>query len=90
MMAGYLAAVFTIYGSLIRVPGRSLSDRFSDAAGTFIFLVLGKFVDIYGPIGYARGFVAIIILSTICAAISYTLKLLLFKRINKELAIFMF
>jgi len=144
VIAGLLAAVFTIYGSLIRVPGGSLSDRYGgeniaaisfgimtvgallltvfssffyallgmmilgtgmgvanaavfelvpkyipDAvggasgwiggiggAGTLIILpVLGKLVDIYGQIGYARGFVVFIVLSAICAAISYGLKI---------------
>lgn len=142
-IAGLLAAIFTIYGSLIRVPGGTFSDRYGgeyiaalsfgtmaigaiiltvsvsflsaflgmmilgtgmgvanaavfelvpkyipDAvggasgwiggiggAGTLIILpILGKFVDIYGQIGYAYGFVIFIILSVICAAISFTLK----------------
>lgn len=143
LIAGIMAAIFTIYGSLIRVPGGSLSDRFGgeniaaisfgimavgatvltlsssiyiaflgmmilgtgmgvanaavfelvpkyipDAvggasgwiggmggAGTLIILpVLGKFVDVYGQIGYARGFIVFVILSTICAGISFALK----------------
>jgi NNP family nitrate/nitrite transporter-like MFS transporter len=148
VIAGLIAAIFTIYGSLIRVPGGSLSDRFGgeniaaisfgimavgalmltvfssflyaflgmmilgtgmgvanaavfelvpkyipDAvggasgwiggiggAGTLIILpVLGKFVDIYGQIGYARGFVVFIVLSAVCAAISYALKIFVAK-----------
>lgn len=146
MSAGLLAAIFTIYGSLIRIPGGKFSDRhggeniamisFSimalggliltlsttfypsflgmmilgtgmgvanaavfelvpkyipDAvggasgwiggiggAGTLIIIpLLGAFVDIYGQIGYARGFIVFVILSTICAAISYALKVFL-------------
>ncbi|MDZ7692024.1 MAG: MFS transporter [Balneolaceae bacterium] len=141
--AGLMAAIFTIYGSLIRVPGGSLSDRFGGenigalsfatmavggavltftssfefaflgmmilgtgmgvanaavfelvpkyvpnavggasgwiggigGAGTLIILpVLGMFVDVYGQIGYARGFIVFIVLSAICAGISYVLK----------------
>ena len=143
MNAGLIAAIFTIYGSLIRVPGGKLSDKFGgekiamisfgimavgalvltissnfyfsfigmiiigtgmgianaavfelvpkyipDAvggasgwiggvggAGTLIIIpILGAFVDIYGQIGYARGFIIIFILSTICAFISFALK----------------
>lgn len=141
--AGLMAALFTIYGSLIRVPGGSFSDRFGGeniamlsfttmavggavltltanfemaflgmmilgtgmgvanaavfelvpkyvpnavggasgwiggigGAGTMIILpILGMFVDVYGQIGYARGFMVFIILSAICAGISYALK----------------
>jgi len=142
-MAGLLAGVFTVYGSLIRIPGGSLSDRFGGeivavasflvmvvgstvlsvtsavlpaiggmmilgtgmgianaavfelvpvyipeavggasgwigglgGAGTLVILpVLGMFVDAYGKIGYARGFVVFAILSIMCALISYGLK----------------
>lgn len=142
-MAGLLAGIFTVYGSLIRIPGGSLSDRFGgevvaivsflvmvagsavltvsssvapavagmmvlatgmgvanaavfemvpvyvpDAvggasgwiggvggAGTLVILpVLGLFVDHYGRIGYARGFVVFAVLSALCAAIAYGLK----------------
>lgn len=144
LMAGLLAAFFTIYGSLIRVPGGSLSDRFGGenvaafsfgimavgatiltlsssifiaflgmmilgtgmgvanaavfelvpkyvpnavggasgwiggmgGAGTLIILpVLGKFADLYGQIGYARGFIVFVILSSVCSGISIALKL---------------
>lgn len=144
LIAGLLAAVFTIYGSLIRVPGGTLSDRFGgenvsafsfgimalgaailtlapsiyiaflgmmilgtgmgvanaavfelvpkyipDAvggasgwiggmggAGTLIILpALGKFVDLYGQMGYARGFIIFVILSVISSGISVALKL---------------
>lgn len=142
-MAGLAAGIFTIYGSLIRIPGGSLSDWYGgenvaiasfgtmalgagvltvatsavpafvgmmilgtgmgvanaavfelvpvyvpDAvggasgwiggiggAGTLVILpVLGTFVDAYGTIGYARGFVLFVLLSTICVGISYFLK----------------
>ena len=142
-MAGLLAGIFTVYGSLIRIPGGSLSDRFGGelvsiigflimvagavvltvstavtpafigmmilgtgmgivnaavfelvpvyipeavggasgwigglgGAGTMIILpVLGMFVDSYGKIGYARGFVVFAGLSLVCALISYGLK----------------
>lgn len=142
-MAGLLAGVFVVYGSLIRIPGGSLSDRFGgenvaavsfavmviggavvtvsgsvapafagtmvlgtgmgianaaifelvpkyvpDAvggasgwiggiggAGTLIVLpLLGVFVDVYGQVGYARGFVLFVVLSTICAATAVALK----------------
>ena len=141
--AGIIAAIFTIYGSLIRVLGGKLSDRFggenmailsfiimaigalvltmstttyaafsgmmvlgtgmgvANAAifelvpkyipnavggasgwiggiggtGTlFIIPVLGIFTDIYGHIGYARGFIVFVALSIVCAGISYALK----------------
>ncbi len=141
--AGLVAAIFTIYGSLIRIPGGKFSDRYGgeniaiisfitmalgafvlsisttfypafigmmilgtgmgvanaavfelvpkyipDAvggasgwiggiggAGTLVIIpLLGIFVDVYGQIGYARGFIVFIILSTICTAISYALK----------------
>lgn len=144
MAAGLAAAIFTIYGSLIRIPGGKLSDRYGgenvamasftimalgglvltlsttfypafagmmilgtgmgvanaavfelvpkyipDAvggasgwiggiggAGTMIIIpLLGTFVDIYGSIGYARGFVVFVVLSTICTGISYGLKI---------------
>lgn len=143
MSAGLIAAVFTIYGSLIRIPGGKWSDRFGgenvaivsfaimgfgalvltfssdfyfsfigmmiigtgmgianaavfelvpkyvpDAvggasgwiggvggAGTLIIIpVLGLFVDSYGQIGYARGFVVLVVLSLLCALISFALK----------------
>lgn len=134
MSAGLIAATFTIYSSLIRIPGGKLSDKFGgenvaiisfgimalgalvltlssdfcssfigmmiigtgmgianaavfelvpkyvpDAvgAGTLIIIpVLGVFVDTYGQIGYARGFIVIVILSTLCALISYALKVI--------------
>lgn len=141
--AGLLAAIFVTYGSLVRIPGGSLSDRFggedvavvsfavmvlgagiatfSEAvipsfvgmmvlgtgmgivnaavfelvpkyvpeavggasgwiggiggAGTLTVLpILGVFVDVYGEIGYARGFAVIAVLSAICVAISIALK----------------
>ena len=141
--AGLVAAIFTIYGSLIRIPGGKLSDRYGgeniaiisfsimalgglvltlsttfyaaftgmmilgtgmgvanaavfelvpkyipDAvggasgwiggiggAGTLIIIpLLGAFVDMYGAIGYARGFIVFVLLSAICAGISYALK----------------
>jgi NNP family nitrate/nitrite transporter-like MFS transporter len=141
--AGLFAGIFVVYGSLIRIPGGSLSDRYGgesiailsfltmalgaviltlvsgsvlafagmmilgtgmgvanaavfelvpvyipDAvggasgwigglggAGTLIILpLLGLFTDLYGPIGYARGFVVFILLSLICTIVSYGLK----------------
>lgn len=141
--AGLIAAVFTIYGSIIRIPGGKLSDRYGgeniaiisfsimalgavvltlstsfypafigmmilgtgmgvanaavfelvpkyipDAVGgasgwiggiggtgTLIIIpLLGIFADVYGQMGYARGFIVFIILSTICAGIAYALK----------------
>lgn len=142
-MAGLFAGTFVVYGSLIRIPGGSLSDRFGgedvaavsftimvlgagivtvsqavipsfvgmmilgtgmgianaavfelvpkyvpDAvggasgwiggiggAGTLIVLpILGVFVDLYGQIGYARGFVVIAGLSAACVAVTIALK----------------
>lgn len=150
--AGLIAAVFTIYGSLIRVPGGKLTDRFGgeimagisfsimaigalvltlsstfypsfigmiitgtgmgvanaavfglvpkyvpDAvggasgwiggvggAGTLIIIpLLGFFVDSYGQIGYARGFIVFVILSIVSAIISFGLKRIL-KRMTKS------
>lgn len=144
--AGLLAAIFTIYGSVIRIPGGKLSDLWGgedvaalsfatmalgalvltwsttfyisfigmmilgtgmgvanaavfelvpkyipDAvggasgwiggiggAGTMIIIpALGFFVDTYGQIGYARGFILFVILSALCAAISYGMKVFL-------------
>jgi NNP family nitrate/nitrite transporter-like MFS transporter len=144
--AGGIAAIFTIYGSLIRIPGGKLSDRYGgeniaiisfsimalgglvltlattiyvaftgmiilgtgmgvanaaifelvpkyvpDAvggasgwiggiggAGTLVIIpLLGAFVDFYGQIGYARGFIIFVIMSAICAAVSYGLKIFL-------------
>lgn len=141
--AGLLAAIFTIYGSLIRIPGGSLSDRFGgEGVGAVSFLVmvagagiltlsssavpafigmmvlgtgmgianaavfelvpvyvpeavggasgwigglggagtlviipaLGGFVDTYGQAGYARGFVLVVALSAVCAAICFGLR----------------
>ncbi|MDG5760616.1 MFS transporter [Natronococcus sp. A-GB1] len=143
-MAGLFAGVFVVYGSLVRIPGGSLSDRFGgenvaavsfavmvigagiatvsqavipafvgmmvlgtgmgvanaavfelvpkyvpDAvggasgwiggiggAGTLLVLpILGVFVDIYGEIGYAWGFIVIVALSSICVGVSVLLKL---------------
>jgi len=143
-MAGLAAGIFTVYGSLIRIPGGSLSDRYGgenvaiasfgimaagaalltvttaplvaflgmmilgtgmgvanaavfelvpvyipDAvggasgwigglggAGTLVMLpALGLFVDAYGKVGYARGFILFVFLSAICAGISYVLKI---------------
>lgn len=142
LRAGLVAATFTIYGSLIRIPGGTLSDRFGgesvafvsflvmmvggaimtlssaipaaflgmmvlatgmgvanaaifkmvpvyvpDAVGgasgwiggvggagtLFIVPALGAFVDVFGEIGYARGFVLFVILSAACAVISFGL-----------------
>lgn len=142
-MAGLFAAIFVVYGSLIRIPGGSLSDRFGGedvavvsfavmvlgagivtfsetvipsfvgmmvlgtgmgivnaavfelvpkyvpeavggasgwiggigGAGTLTVLpILGVFVDIYGEIGYARGFAVVAVLSAICVGISVALK----------------
>src|SRR5690606_17393388 len=144
MGAGLAAAIFTVYGSLIRVPGGKLTDKYGgeivaaasfaimaigalvltfsssiypafvgmmvigpgmgvanaavfglvpkyvpDAvggasgwiggvggAGTLIIIpLLGIFVDAYGQIGYARGFVVFVVLSAICAGISLALKM---------------
>ena len=143
LTAGFIAAVFTVYGSLIRIPGGSLSDRYGGenvailsflvmlvggavmtvstgfvaaffgmmvlgtgmgvanaavfelvplyvpeavggasgwiggigGAGTLVIIpALGTFVDALGPIGYARGFVVFVVLSGVCAGISYALK----------------
>lgn len=143
VVAGLLAAIFTIYGSLIRVPGGKLTDKFGgenvaaisfgimaigalvlsmsssfypsfigmmiistgmgianaavfglvpkyvpDAvggasgwiggvggAGTLIIIpLLGFFVDSYGQIGYARGFIVFVVLSVLCALISLASK----------------
>lgn len=142
--AGLFAGIFVVYGSLIRIPGGSLSDWYGgeivalwsfstmiagaailtfstgiplsfagmmvlstgmgvanaavfelvpvyipDAVGgasgwigglggggTLVILpILGIFTDIYGTIGYARGFVVFIVLSFLCVVISYALKL---------------
>lgn len=142
--AGLLAGVFIVYGSLIRVPGGSISDRFGGenvaivsfgimaiggaimtvvtgfwpavlgmmvlgtgmgianaavfelvpkfvpkavggasgwisgigGAGTLIILpLMGLFVDVYGEIGYARGFAVFVILSLICVGIAVALKI---------------
>lgn len=150
--AGLLAAIFTIYGSIIRVPGGKLTDRHGgetmagisftvmaigalilslsssfylsligmivigtgmgvanaavfglvpkyvpDAvggasgwiggvggAGTLIIIpILGLFVDAYGEIGYARGFIVFVILSVLCALVSFGLRPLL-KRISSN------
>lgn len=141
--AGLVAAIFTIYGSLIRVPGGKFTDKYGgeivaavsfgimalgalvlamssafyssfigmliigtgmgianaavfglvpkyvpDAvggasgwiggvggAGTLIIIpLLGFFVDTYGQIGYARGFIVFVILSTLCTLISIALR----------------
>ena len=143
MTAGLTAAIFTIYGSIIRVPGGKLTDRYGgeniaaisfgimaigalvltmsssfypsffgmmiigtgmgtanaavfglvpkyvpDAvggasgwiggvggAGTLVIIpLLGFFVDYFGKIGYARGFVVFVILSIICTLIAIRLK----------------
>lgn len=141
--AGLLAGIFIVYGSLIRVPGGSLSDRFggenvaimsfgimavgggimtvvsgfwlafvgmmvlgsgmgiANAAvfelvpkfvpeavggasgwisgigggGTLVILpALGLFVDVFGEIGYARGFSLFVVLSLICVGLTVVLK----------------
>ncbi|HET8860942.1 MFS transporter [Marivirga sp.] len=141
--AGLVAAIFTVYGSLIRVPGGKFTDKFGGeivaafsfgimalgaliltlstsflfsfigmmiigtgmgianaavfglvpkyvpeavggasgwiggigGAGTLIIIpLLGLFVDSYGQIGYARGFIVFIILSIVCVIISLALK----------------
>src|SRR5690606_24712769 len=47
-------------------------------AGTLIIIpVLGLFVDSYGQIGYARGFIVFVVLSVLCALISFGLKSIL-------------
>lgn len=143
MGAGLVAAIFTIYGSLIRVPGGKFTDKYGgenvaaisfsimaigalvltmssafypsfigmmiigtgmgianaavfglvpkyvpDAvggasgwiggvggAGTLIIIpLLGIFVDSYGQIGYARGFIVFVVLSVICSLVSIRLK----------------
>lgn len=141
--AGLLAGIFIVYGSLIRVPGGSISDRFggenvaivsfgimaigsaimtlatgfwpafvgmmvlgtgmgiANAAvfelvpkfvpeavggasgwvsgigggGTLVILpVLGYFVDMFGEIGYARGFATFVVLSVLCVGVAVALK----------------
>ncbi|MDY6780688.1 MAG: MFS transporter [Halobacteria archaeon] len=141
--AGLLTGIFIVYGSLIRVPAGSISDRFggdnvavvsfgtmavggavmtfatgfwgavlgmmvlgtgmgfANAAvfelvpklvpeavggasgwtsgigggGTLVILpVMGLFVDLYGGIGYARGFSVFIVLSLLCVAVAVGLK----------------
>ena len=141
--AGLLAGVFIVYGSLIRVPAGSVSDRFGGenvtivsfgimavggaimtiatefwpailgmmvlgtgmgianaavfelvpkfvpeavggasgwisgigGAGTLVILpALGLFVDVYGEIGYARGFSLFVALSVLCVAVAVALK----------------
>jgi len=141
--AGLLAGIFTVYGSLIRIPGGALSDRWGgekvtisgfaimlvgsailtmstsivlacvgmmvlatgmgvanagifglvpkyvpDAvggasgwiggvggAGTLIVLpLLGVFVDVMGPIGYARGFSVFVVMSAVCMLVAFRLK----------------
>lgn len=143
-VAGLLAGIFIVYGSLIRIPGGSVSDRFggenvaitsfsimavgalvmtvatgfwfavagmlilgtgmgiANAAvfelvpkfvpeavggasgwisgvgggGTLVILpVLGYYVDIFGRIGYARGFSLFVVLSLICTGVAFALKL---------------
>lgn len=143
LSAGLNAAIFTIYGSLIRIPGGSLSDRFGGenvaflsflvmavgaavltvassmvpafvgmmilgsgmgvanaaifelvpvyvpeavggasgwiggvgGAGTLVIIpALGLFVDVYGDIGFARGFLLFVVLSALCASLAYRLK----------------
>lgn len=142
-MAGLLAGIFIVYGSLVRIPGGSISDRFdgetvaaasfglmavgaailtfavgfwpafvgmmilgtgmgvANAAvfelvpkfvpeavggasgwisgigggGTLVILpALGYFTDVFGKIGYARGFSVFVVLSAICAIVSLLLK----------------
>lgn len=142
-MAGLAAGIFTVYGSLVRIPGGSLSDRYggenvamasfstmalgagilavaSSTAAAFIGMMvlgtgmgvanaavfelvpayvpdavggasgwiggiggagtlailpaLGAFVDVYGRVGYARGFILFVVLSAICVGVSYALK----------------
>ena len=144
--AGLLAGIFIVYGSLIRVPAGSVSDRlggeivaiisfavmglggaimtvatgfwpavlgmmvlgtgmgFANAAvfelvpkfvpeavggasgwvsgigggGTLVILpLMGLFVDIYGQIGYARGFAVFIVLSLLCVIVAAALKWLI-------------
>ena len=141
--AGLLAGIFIVYGSLIRVPAGSISDRFGGenvtivsfgimaiggaimtiatgfwpailgmmvlgtgmgfanaavfelvpkfvpeavggasgwisgigGAGTLIILpVMGLFVDVYGEIGYARGFSVFVVLSGLCVGVAVILK----------------
>ncbi|WP_248910326.1 MFS transporter [Halocatena marina] len=143
-IAGLLAGIFIVYGSLIRIPGGSISDRFggenvaivsfsimavgaavmtvasgfwpafigmiilgtgmgiANAAvfelvpkfvpeavggasgwisgigggGTLVILpALGYYTDIFGQIGYARGFSLFVILSVLCAAVAVALKI---------------
>ena len=143
LSAGLIAAIFTVYGSLIRIPGGSLSDRYGGenmailsfmtmlagsailavsssfvpafigmmilgtgmgganaavfelvplyipeyvggasgwiggigGAGTLVIIpALGVFVDSFGSVGYARGFVLFVLLSGVCAGVSYALK----------------
>ena len=140
---GLLAGIFIVYGSLIRVPAGSVSDRIGGAnvaivsfgimavgggvmsfatgfwtalagmlvlgtgmgianaavfemvprlvpgavggasgwisgvggAGTLVILpVLGWFVDRYGPIGYARGFLVFVALSCLCVGLAAVLR----------------
>lgn len=142
--AGLLAGIFIVYGSLIRIPGGSVSDRFggenvaivsfgimaiggaimtlatgfwpafvgmmvlgtgmgiANAAvfelvpkfvpeavggasgwisgigggGTLVILpVMGYFVDVFGEIGYARGFATFVVLSVMCVGVAVALKL---------------
>ncbi|MFB6309526.1 MAG: nitrate/nitrite transporter [Haloarculaceae archaeon] len=143
-VAGLLTGVFIVYGSLVRIPGGSVSDRFggenvavasfavmalgsavmtfasgfwpafagmmvlgtgmgvANAAvfelvpkfvpeavggasgwisgvgggGTLVILpALGYFTDVYGRIGYARGFSLFVALSVTCAGVALALKM---------------
>lgn len=142
-LAGLLAGIFVVYGSLVRIPGGSISDRFGGenvaivsfgvmtlgaviqmfsttfapafagmmvlatgmgvvnaaifelvpkyvpeavggasgwiggigGAGTLVILpVMGGFVDHFGDIGYAWGFIVFAALSGLCVGLSYVLK----------------
>lgn len=43
--------------------------------GTLLILpLLGKAVDLYGHIGYARGFAVVVVLNAICVGITFVLK----------------
>lgn len=71
------AAVFEMVPRLIpdAVGGASGWISGIGGAGTLIILpVLGTFVDVYGAIGYARGFVVFAVLSAICVTIAVALR----------------
>ncbi|HET7324350.1 MAG TPA: MFS transporter, partial [Halococcus sp.] len=73
------AAVFELVPKFVpeAVGGASGWISGIGGGGTLVILpIMGLFVDVYGEIGYARGFAVFVALSILCVGVAFALKVL--------------